>query len=75
MHLVEGEEVLVADDPQAFAEAVARLYGDEVLWERLSRAGRENVERHFSPRVAALALSELFALADARSQPRLEIAI
>ncbi len=75
MHLVEGEEVLVADDPQAFAEAVARLYRDEALWERLSRAGRENVERHFSPRVAALALRELFALADARSRPGLEIAI
>jgi GT2 family glycosyltransferase len=63
MHLVEGEEILVADDPRAFAEAVARLYRDEALWSRLAQGGLANVSRHFSPEVAARALRELLEAA------------
>ncbi len=48
MHLQDGVDVLVADQAQAFADAVVRLYGDEELWNRLSRNGLENVARHFS---------------------------
>ncbi|GAB4200514.1 MAG: hypothetical protein Tsb002_36660 [Wenzhouxiangellaceae bacterium] len=53
MGLEDGSDVLVADDAQAFAEAVIRLYQDEALWQRLSQAGMENIRRHFS-REAAL---------------------
>ena len=59
MHLVEGDDVLVADDPAAFAAAVQRVYEDEALWKRLSAGGRANVERHFSRDVARAALGEL----------------
>ena len=48
MHLRDGEDVLVADDARAFADAVIRLYRDELLWNSLSRNGLANVERHFS---------------------------
>jgi glycosyltransferase involved in cell wall biosynthesis len=48
MHLQDGVDVLVADDAQAFADAVVRLYSDEDLWNRLARNGLENVARHFS---------------------------
>ncbi|GAB2501780.1 glycosyltransferase [Lysobacter humi (ex Lee et al. 2017)] len=48
MHLRDGEDVLVADTPEAFADAVLRLYRDEALWNRLAAAGRANIERHFS---------------------------
>ncbi len=48
MHLVDGEDVLVADDAAGFASAVVRLYRDQVLWERLVAGGLANVERHFS---------------------------
>lgn len=48
MHLRDGEDVLVADTPQAFAAAVLRLYEDEALWNRLASNGLENVARHFS---------------------------
>jgi glycosyltransferase involved in cell wall biosynthesis len=48
MHLRDGEDVLVADDAQAFADAVVRLYQDEALWNALARNGLANVERHFS---------------------------
>ncbi|HVI58199.1 MAG TPA: glycosyltransferase [Luteimonas sp.] len=48
MHLREGHDVLVADDPGAFADAVARLHEDETLWDALARNGLDNVARHFS---------------------------
>lgn len=48
MHLRPGEDVLVADSPEAFADAIVRLYGDPALWQRLSDNGIENVRRHFS---------------------------
>jgi len=48
MHLQDGVDVLVADDAQAFADAVVRLYEDGTLWDALSRNGIANVERHFS---------------------------
>jgi glycosyltransferase involved in cell wall biosynthesis len=66
MHLVEGEEVLVASEPEAFAEAVVRAYTDETLWKRLSAGGLANVERHFSRAVARRRLEQLFALAERR---------
>ena len=48
MHLRAGEDVLVADEAQAFADAVLMAYGDAALWQRLSANGLHNVERHFS---------------------------
>jgi GT2 family glycosyltransferase len=48
MHLRAGEDVLVADDADAFADAVVRLYDDAALWQQLARHGLGNVERHFS---------------------------
>lgn len=48
MHLRDGEDVLVADDAQGFADAVVRLYTDAALWQTLAANGLENVQRHFS---------------------------
>lgn len=48
MHLRHGEDVLVADTPEAFAAEIVRLHGDQALWETLSANGIENVRRHFS---------------------------
>jgi glycosyltransferase involved in cell wall biosynthesis len=61
MHLVPGEDALVADDPEAFASAIATLYRDEALWQRLSENGVANIRRHFSRAVAKAALEQLFA--------------
>ncbi len=44
----DGEDVLVASEPQAFADAVVRLYNDEALWNKLSANGVKNVEAYFS---------------------------
>jgi GT2 family glycosyltransferase/glycosyltransferase involved in cell wall biosynthesis len=56
MHLRDGEDVLQADRPEEFVEAVQRLLSDEALWVRLSDAGLDNVERHFSPSAARATL-------------------
>ena len=68
MHLVSGEDVLVAEDAPSFAAAVERAYRDEALWHRLSANGSANIERHFSRDVANAALLELFAAAAARKR-------
>jgi GT2 family glycosyltransferase/glycosyltransferase involved in cell wall biosynthesis len=62
MHLTPGVDVLVADDAEGFADAIVRAYHDEMLWTRLSEAGRENIRRHFSREIARGALSRLIAL-------------
>ena len=60
MHLQDGVDVLVADDAQAFADAIVRLYGDEELWNQLSRNGLENVDRHFSLDAARDVVRQVF---------------
>ncbi len=61
MSLTPDEDVLVADDPKAFADAIARLYHDEALWRRLAAGGRKNIETHFSRNVARRAITRLIA--------------
>ena len=60
MHLQDGVDVLVADDAQAFADAVVRLYSDEALWNRLARNGLDNVARHFSLESARETVRKIF---------------
>ena len=60
MHLQDGVDVLVADDAQAFADAMVRLYSDEELWNRLARNGLENVARHFSLEAARETVRKIF---------------
>ncbi|MGY4517066.1 glycosyltransferase [Lysobacter sp. HA18] len=62
MHLRDGDDVLVADTPDTFAEAVLRAYDDEALWQRLSINGLENVRRHFSADAARDALRRALGL-------------
>jgi glycosyltransferase involved in cell wall biosynthesis len=61
MYLNDGDDVLIADTAEDFAEAVVRAYSDEALWRRLSDGGLANVERHFSFQAARRAISELLA--------------
>ena len=60
MHLRDGEDALVADDPHAFADAVVRLHEDEALWNTLARNGLESVAAHFSLDAARKTVSEVF---------------
>lgn len=65
--IVGGEHALVAEGAGAFADAVARLYTDEVLWERLRDAGRSLVKQHFGTDRMSELVPEL--LAPRREQP------
>ena len=70
MYLTPGAEVLVGDDPDAFADALVRVYRDEALWAKLAAGGLENIRTHFSRSVATGALTRLLALAEARAPYR-----
>jgi len=67
MHLEDGRDVVVADDPVAFADAIARVHEDRALWQRLFDGGRRNVAQHFSRAVARNALAALLAAVPKRS--------
>ncbi|WP_372361166.1 glycosyltransferase [Xanthomonas sp. NCPPB 1325] len=60
MHLRDGEDVCVADDADAFASAIVRLYQDAALWQRLADNGLRNVARHFSLEAARDTVRALF---------------
>jgi len=63
MHLNPGDDVLVGDDPVAFAVAIQRAYQDEALWQKLAAGGRDNIRNHFSRDVARSTITRLIALA------------
>jgi GT2 family glycosyltransferase/glycosyltransferase involved in cell wall biosynthesis len=68
MHLTDGDDVLVADAPDAFVDAMVRAYTDEALWRRLSEGGRENIRNHFSREVARSAIMRILARAAGRRE-------
>lgn len=66
--VTDGQDILLADTPQAFTQAVARLLDDPALWARLVTNGRRLVEHRYSREAAAQALGELISHRD-RSLP------
>ncbi|MBS0565924.1 MAG: glycosyltransferase [Proteobacteria bacterium] len=61
MHVRAGSDVLVADAPAEFADAIVRLYADEALWNTLSANGLANVRAHFSFDAARAALKAILS--------------
>ncbi len=59
MGLVDKETALIADDPDKFADAVCNLYTDSVLWEKLSRQGRDYIEERYGETAVRNQLKEL----------------
>ncbi|MEN4904614.1 glycosyltransferase [Luteimonas sp. TWI1437] len=60
MQLHDGHDVLLADQADAFADAVVRLYDDDALWCRLAENGLDNVRRHFSLDAARRTVHSVF---------------
>jgi glycosyltransferase involved in cell wall biosynthesis len=60
LDVIDGEHLLVRDDPAQFADAVVQLLSDTALWQKLRNQGREliresyNWERVFEPLEMAL---------------------
>ena len=46
-----GEDLLVGDGPQAFAEACIRLFEDAALWARVRASALARIEREYAPHV------------------------
>jgi glycosyltransferase involved in cell wall biosynthesis len=69
LDLLDGEHLLLADDPEAFAAAALTLLRDEVVRERLSRAGRAVVEQRYDWRAQAPRLESILTSAVAAAQP------
>jgi GT2 family glycosyltransferase/glycosyltransferase involved in cell wall biosynthesis len=61
LDLVDGVHALIADSPQEFSTAIARLLTDERLWSRLANAGASHARESHGIDVAARALSDLVA--------------
>lgn len=71
MHLRDGHDVLVAESAQAFADAIVRLYTDEVLWQHLSDNGLNNIAQHFSLDAAREVVRRVFFSARPLTMPSL----
>ncbi|MCL4871493.1 MAG: glycosyltransferase [Anaerolineae bacterium] len=54
------KDVLIADTPQAFAEAVLRLLTDRALAEQLGRRGRELIRTTYDYRAACQPIDDLY---------------
>ena len=61
MSLQPGKDIMVADTPAAFAEAIIKVYLSEPDWNRLSENGREKTRALFSAAAARKQLKHLFA--------------
>lgn len=59
----DGEEALVASDPEAFAERVEKLVADEALGERVRQGGYAYLEKHHSLSVAQAVMRDVLGVA------------
>jgi glycosyltransferase involved in cell wall biosynthesis len=60
MHAVSGKDLLVADEPAAFAAAVARLLDDDALWSQMQASGKRLIFETQSIEAARIKLGEIF---------------
>jgi len=63
LRVTHGKEILVADAPGNFADAIARLFESVELRGRIGAAGRELVEREYSWEVIGRQLEDAYAVA------------
>ncbi len=61
--LEDEKSAFVREQPQGLADACLDLARDPAMWVRVSDAGRELVEEHFSPEAVAAAVQDLLARA------------
>ena len=58
---IDGHNILIADEPRAFAQAIQRVLNDASLRAALGHAGREAVERRYSWTSIVGRLAEIYA--------------
>ena len=65
--LRDGEEILVADQPEDFAQAIIELYESEQLWSKISENGLKKTRALYSTDAARAKLEFLFNDANSKS--------
>ena len=70
MGLVDGQHMLLADTPGAFADAVIRLYFDSDLWHRLSANALAHLQENYSLAATRRRLAAMFPLPEAAREIR-----
>lgn len=58
--VANGIDMLIADTPESFSEAIVELYHNESLWAQMSANGLEIIAQHFSFTAARQALVNIF---------------
>ena len=58
--LVDGEEMLITDNPSQLAEYIIKLYGEKDLWEKLSSQAKQFIKDNYSPAVIKDRIADLF---------------
>jgi glycosyltransferase involved in cell wall biosynthesis len=56
----DGQDILIADEPQQFAAASVRLLADAELNARITRAGRQTAEQQYDYRQACRPLDAIY---------------
>ncbi|WNV05355.1 glycosyltransferase [Candidatus Methylospira mobilis] len=59
MSLTNGENILIADGAREYCDAIARLYNDEALWNRLSQNGLQFAEHAWGAEAAWNVLAQI----------------
>lgn len=62
LHLLDNEEIILADRPEAFARAVGELLGDEARRSSLGHAARLGVQKHYSLPALQTALRQALSI-------------
>jgi len=76
MSLSDGENILVADGAEDFANTVAKVYQDEVLWNRISQNGLTFADKAWGAEAALGILSNIIAelgMSSQRSKHKLSL--
>ena len=66
--VVNGRDMLIADTPEDFSEAIVELYHDEALWSQMSENGLKIIDQQFSFATARRDLRNLFDSLDLKSR-------
>jgi glycosyltransferase involved in cell wall biosynthesis len=67
LDLQDGEQVLIADEPAAFAAAIKRLLEDATLWRRVARQGRSHILSTHSREMARKQLLDAITMVMAKA--------
>ncbi len=60
MRLTHGKNVLIADTPEKFSDAVVGLYTDDALWMTISEGGLRHIDEKFSYKAVRKDLETIF---------------